>query len=39
MVVVQKNSYSDIEQREVDYESYLEDRYKKNFVPMEKENE
>jgi GR25 family glycosyltransferase involved in LPS biosynthesis len=31
MVVIQKNSYSDIENREVDYESYLEKRYRDNF--------
>lgn len=39
MVVIQKNSFSDIEQKNVDYESYLEKRYRENFIPMEKKNE
>lgn len=34
MVAIQKNSYSDIEGRDVDYESYLESRYKKNLLRL-----
>lgn len=32
MVVVQRNNFSDIENQEVDYESYLEERYWDNIV-------
>lgn len=39
MVVIQKNSFSDIEQKNVDYESYLERRYKENLIPLEDKNE
>lgn len=35
MVVVQRDSYSNIEGRSVEYESYLERRYNKNLIYME----
>jgi GR25 family glycosyltransferase involved in LPS biosynthesis len=34
MVAVQRDSYSDIEGTMANYESYLEQRYRDNFIPM-----
>jgi len=34
MVAVQRDSYSDIEKTQANYESYLEQRYYANFTPM-----
>lgn len=38
MVAVQRDSYSDIEGTMANYESYLEQRYRDNFVPLNKQN-
>jgi GR25 family glycosyltransferase involved in LPS biosynthesis len=38
MVAVQRDSYSDIEGCNANYESYLERRYNENFIPMKIDN-
>lgn len=36
MLVIQRDSFSDIEGKEINYSEYLERRYKENFIPLTK---